>query len=77
VTGSRGQTILRGFLSGETFLVDAGNSHLQNLTVLQVAQSQAACPGDEDVEYRSTQAEATGLTREPANHRCSSTDFFE
>ena len=48
---SRGQTILRGFLSGEIFAVGAVNSELQNLAVLQVAETQAACSGDEDVEH--------------------------
>jgi hypothetical protein len=39
VASSGGQTILRRFLSGETFAVGAGRSQLQNLAVLQVVQA--------------------------------------
>jgi hypothetical protein len=74
---SGGQTILRGFPSSEIFAVGAADSQLQHLAVLQVAETQAACSGDEDVEHGPAQAEAAGLTWKPTDHLCSAPDFFE
>jgi hypothetical protein len=77
VTSSRGRIISRGFLSGETFAVGAGHSQLEHLAVLQVSETQATCPGDEDVEYCPAQAEATGLAGKATNHLGTPRDFFE
>jgi hypothetical protein len=48
---SGGQTMLRGFLSGEILAVGAVNSQLHNLAVLQIAETEAARPGNEDIEH--------------------------
>jgi hypothetical protein len=38
------------------------------VAILQVAQSQTTCAGQEQAEHCPAQAETTGLTGEPADH---------
>src|SRR6266851_862369 len=55
----------------------AADLELDDLSVLQVAESKSAGPGDEDVEHGPAEAEAARLTWKPADHFRSPTDLFE
>src|SRR5215831_13847936 len=46
----------------------ANRTHLRQLSTLQSGQSEPASAGDEQVQHRPAEAQATGLAWEPADH---------
>jgi hypothetical protein len=69
--------MLCGLLSGEIRLLSAGNFQLYDLAILQIAQPQPARRGDNDIEYRPAQTEATRLTWKASDDLRAPADLFE
>ena len=52
-------------------------SQLDQVLTIKVGETQSVCGVNDQVEHRPAQAEAAGFAREPADHFCPTSNFFE